>query len=147
MVQELILNDPGLKVSLVGKDKLEALAELKIMNSQELIELRGEHEEAQRKIHDLESDIDQKRSLLNTVLLEKDEVSKKLSEQKDTILENEKSNSELRATIATFQGTTEGRDAALEKRVLQLQEKLEGQREKMVKAREVIHLPILPNED
>ncbi|RPB02593.1 hypothetical protein L873DRAFT_1673240 [Choiromyces venosus 120613-1] len=125
-------------LSLVGKDRLEALAELKIMNSQELIELREEHEEAQRKIRDLEGEIDQKKSLLNTVLLEKDEISKKLSEQKDTILENEKSNSELRATIAAFQGTTEGRDAALEKRVLQLQEKLEDQREKMVKAREHI---------
>ncbi|KAG0131806.1 hypothetical protein HOY82DRAFT_324439 [Tuber indicum] len=125
-------------LNLVGKDKVEALAELKIINSQELIELRGEHEEAQHKIRGLETEIDQKKTLLSTVLLEKDEVSKKLSEQKDIILENEKSNSELRATIATFQGTAEGRDAALEKRVLQLQGKLEDQREKMVKAREHI---------
>ncbi|KAG0641991.1 HOOK protein-domain-containing protein [Tuber brumale] len=138
MVQELILSDPDSKVNLVGKDKLEALAELKVMNSQELIELRGEHEEAQNRIRGLEAKIDQKKTLLNTVLLEKDEISKKLSEQKDIILENEKSNSELRATVAAFQGTAEGRDAALEKRVLQLQGKLEDQREKMVKAREHI---------
>lgn len=135
----LILTACGI-VSLVGKDKLEALAELKTLTSQELIELREELEEARRTIRDLENDVQQKKSLLNTVLLEKDELSKKVSEQKDLMLEKERSNSELKATIAAFEGTTEGRDSALEKRTLQLQNKLEDRREKMTKSREVINL-------
>lgn len=89
------------------------------------------------KVRELEIDVEQKKSLLNTVLLEKDEISKKVSEQKDLMLEKEKSNSELKATIAAFTGTAEGRDGALEKRVLQLQNKLEDRREKMTKSREV----------
>lgn len=124
-------------VSLVDKDKLEILAELKALNSAELIELRQEHDEMRIKVRELEIDVEQKKSLLNTVLLEKDEISKKVSEQKDLMLEKEKSNSELKATIAAFTGTAEGRDGALEKRVLQLQNKLEDHREKMTKSREV----------
>jgi protein HOOK3 len=124
-------------VSLVGKDDLEALAELKARNSVELVELQKEYDEAQAKIRELEREVDQKKSLLNTVLLEKDEISKKVSEQKDLMLEKEKSNSELKATIAAFEGTADGRDSALEKRVLQLQNKLEDRREKMTKSREV----------
>lgn len=89
------------------------------------------------KVRELGIDIEQKKSLLNTVLLEKDEISKKVSEQKDLMLEKEKSNSELKATIAAFTGSAEGRDGALEKRVLQLQNKLEDRREKMTKSREV----------
>lgn len=89
------------------------------------------------KVRELEIDVEQKKSLLNTVLLEKDEVSKKISEQKDLMLEKEMSNSELKATVAAFTGTAEGRDGALEKRVVQLQNKLEDRREKMTKSREV----------
>lgn len=124
-------------MSLVDKDKLEILAELKALNSAELIEIRQEHDEMRIKVRELEIEVEQKKSLLNTVLLEKDEISKKISEQKDLMLEKEKSNSELKATVAAFTGTTEGRDGALEKRVLQLQNKLEDRREKMTKSREV----------
>ncbi|KAL7275336.1 hypothetical protein RUND412_001738 [Rhizina undulata] len=125
-------------LSMVGKDKLDALEELKLANSAELIDLRIEHDELQAKARELEHEVAQKKSLLNTVLLEKDELSKKVSEQKDTMLEKEKSNSELKATIAALEGTTEGRDGALEKRVVQLQNKLEDRREKMTKSREHI---------
>lgn len=127
----------GKIVSLVDKDKLEILAELKTLVGAEVIELRQEHEEMRIKVRELEIDVEQKKSLLNTVLLEKDEISKKVSEQKDLMLEKEKSNSELKATIAAFTGSTEGRDGALEKRVMQLQNKLEDRREKMTKTREV----------
>ncbi|KAH8149454.1 uncharacterized protein LAJ45_06534 [Morchella importuna] len=125
-------------LSLVDKDKLEILAELKTLVGAEVIELRQEHEEMRIKVRELEIDVEQKKSLLNTVLLEKDEISKKVSEQKDLMLEKEKSNSELKATIAAFTGSTEGRDGALEKRVMQLQNKLEDRREKMTKTREHI---------
>ncbi|KAF8426574.1 hook-related protein family [Tirmania nivea] len=125
-------------LSLIGKDKLEALEELKKMNSAELIELREEHEELQRKMREAELDVEQKKSLLNTVLLEKDELSKRNSEHKDIMLEKERDMADLRATIAALNGTSEGRDSELERRVLQLQNKLEDHREKMTKSREHI---------
>lgn len=125
-------------MSLVGKDKLEVLEELKRMNSAELIELREEHEELQKKMHEAELDLEQKKSLLNTVLLEKDELSKRNSDHKDIMLEKERDMADLRATIAALNGTSEGRDSELERRVLQLQNKLEDHREKMTKSREHI---------
>lgn len=125
-------------MSLVGKDKLEALEELKKMNSAELIQLREEHEELQKKIREAELDLEQEKSLLNTVLLEKDELSKRNSEHKDIMLEKERDMADLRATIAALNGSSEGRDSELERRVLQLQNKLEDHREKMTKSREHI---------
>jgi len=125
-------------VNLVGIDKLEALEELKKMNSAELIELREGHEDLQRKMREAELDLEQKKSLLNTVLLEKDELSKRNSEHKDIMLEKERDMADLRATIAALNGTSEGRDSELERRVLQLQNKLEDHREKMTKSREHI---------
>ncbi|KAI5800357.1 HOOK protein-domain-containing protein [Peziza echinospora] len=123
---------------LVGKDKLEALAELKDMNSTELIELREEHSVLERRLREAESELDQKKTQLNTVLLEKDELSKKKSDHQDAMLDRVKDIAELKATIAALEGSSEGRDAALEKRVVQLQNKLEDQREKMTKSREHI---------
>lgn len=130
-------------MSLVGKDELEALAELKKLSSTELIALKEEHEELLEKTKGLEADCEQKKSLINTVLLEKDTLSKKNSENQDIMLEKEKAISELRATVAAFEGSSEGRDAALEKRAVQLQNKLEDNREKMTKTREVCALSIL----
>ncbi|KAF8454965.1 HOOK protein-domain-containing protein [Terfezia claveryi] len=125
-------------LNLVGKDKLEALEELKKLNSAELVELREEHEGLQKKLREAELDLEQKNSLLNTVLLEKDGLSKRNSEHKDIMLEKERDMADLRSTIAALNGTSEGRDSELERRVLQLQNKLEDHREKMTKSREHI---------
>ncbi|KAF8468402.1 hypothetical protein BDZ91DRAFT_109337 [Kalaharituber pfeilii] len=125
-------------LSLIGKDKLEALEELKQMNSQEVIELREEHEQLRKTLRELEVDLEQQKSLLNTVLLEKDEMSKRNSEHKDVLMEKERDMAELRATIAALNGNAEGKDSELERRVLQLQNKLEDYREKLTKSREHI---------
>lgn len=108
------------------------------MCSAELIELREEHDELQKKMREAELDLEQKKSLLNTVLLEKDELFKRSSEHKDILLERERDMADLRATIAALTGTSEGRDSELERRVLQLQNKVEDQREKLTKSREHI---------
>ncbi|KAF8245809.1 hypothetical protein K440DRAFT_603277 [Wilcoxina mikolae CBS 423.85] len=115
-------------LSLVGKDKLEALDELKAAANTDLSELQVAYVDLEKKYKDLETELDIKKSLLNTVLLEKDAVATKLSELKDQMLEKEQDMSEMRATIATFRGSTEGRDAALERHVQKLQEKMEKRR-------------------
>jgi protein HOOK3 len=115
-------------VSLVGKDEVESLDRLKAAANTDLAELQTTHGDLQNKIKDLETDLDIKKSLLNTVLLEKDAISTKLSQAKDQLLDKEQDLSEMRATIATFRGSSDGRDAALELRVQKLQEKVEKRR-------------------
>lgn len=123
---------------MIGKDKLDALEELKARNSTELVALQAEYKDLLEKNKTLSIDLDQHKSLLNKALLEKDDIAKRLTDQQDSILENERSASELKTTLAALEGTAEGRGVELEKRVLQLQNKLEDHREKMVKAREFI---------
>jgi len=122
----------------VDKDKLEALGELKAAANSDLADLQISYENLQKQHKELEFELEQKNSMLNTVLLEKDEVSKKLSTHKDQMLEKEQTLSELKATIAAFEGSGEGRDAALEKHVAVLQRKLEDRRERMTKTKEHI---------
>lgn len=115
-------------MSLVGKDEVESLDRLKAAANTDLAELQTTHGDLQNKLKDLETDLDIKKSLLNTVLLEKDAISTKLSQAKDQLLDKEQDLSEMRATIATFRGSSDGRDAALELRVQKLQEKVEKRR-------------------
>ncbi|KAF3927268.1 hypothetical protein ABW20_dc0109408 [Dactylellina cionopaga] len=75
---------------------------------------------------------------INKLLVEKDELQRQIADIKDTLLDCEKSNGELKASLAAIGGSTEGRQGELEKRVLQLQDKLEDRREKSIKAREHI---------
>src|SRR5690606_14265245 len=124
--------DIWIKVSLVGKDQLDALDELKSRNSTELDALREEFEELQSLNKALSSDLDQHKTLLNKALLEKDEVVKKVTTLQDSVMEKERIASDLRTTIAAMEGTTEGGNMELEKRVVQLQNKLEDYREKLV---------------
>ncbi|KAI5819085.1 HOOK protein-domain-containing protein, partial [Pyronema omphalodes] len=115
-------------LSLVGKDEVESLDKLKAAANTDLAELQVTCGDLQNKVKDLETDLDIKKSLLNTVLLEKDAISTKLSQAKDQLLDKEQDLSEMRATIATFRGSSDGRDAALELRVQKLQEKVEKRR-------------------
>jgi protein HOOK3 len=122
---------------LVGKDQLEALDKLKAEANTDLAELQTVHAELESRVKDLESDLRTKESLLEKVLLEKDALSTKMAEQKDTLFEQEQALSDLKETIAAFEGSAEGRDGALEKHVRELQNKLEDRREKMTKSKAV----------
>lgn len=125
-------------LSLVDADKVEALERLKEEAYAEYVgpgmEGRGE---LVRKIRDLEIDLRNKTSQINTVLLEKDALSIKLAEQKDLVLEKEEALSEYKSTIAALHGTTEGRDGALEQHVQTLTVKLDKQRTNLTKQKAV----------
>lgn len=112
--------------------------DLKAAANSDLAGLQVAHEDLEKRYKDLKLELEQKKSLLNTVLLEKDDISKRLSTSKDQILEKEQALSELKATIAAFEGSGEGRDAVLEKRLAVLQSKLEDRRERMTKSKEHI---------
>ncbi|KAI5852230.1 hypothetical protein BZA05DRAFT_39268 [Tricharina praecox] len=125
-------------LSLVGADQLEALDKLKAEANSDLAELQTVHAELQSRVKDLESDLRTKESLLERVLLEKDALSTKMTEQKDLLFEKEQALSDLKETIAAFEGSIGGADGALEKHVRELQNKLEDRREKMTKSKAFI---------
>lgn len=124
-------------VSLVGRDQLEILDGLKATCNKELAELRAAHAELQTSHKDLETEVEVKKSLLNTVLLDKDAITKKVFSLQDQILEREQDLSEMQSTISAFRGSADGRDAALGERVQKLQEKLEKRRLALNKSSEV----------
>ena len=127
-------------LSLVDADKIEALEKLRQEAYAEHVGMEGRGE-LLRKIRDLEIDMRNKTSQLNTVLLEKDVLSIKLAEQKDLVLEKEEALSELKSTVAAFQGNTEGRDGALEQHVQHLTVKLDKQRTNLTKQKAVSRNP------
>ncbi|KAG0360150.1 hypothetical protein BG005_011381 [Podila minutissima] len=77
-------------LSMVGDDKLAALADWKASNSKELTILQREHDEQQQQLTKLEKENKQCLTELNRVLTEKDGLSKLSMEQKDTMLQQER---------------------------------------------------------
>jgi len=111
-------------------------------NAESVKQLYEKVDELQLARAQVEEELEDQRTLFSKMMLEKDELQKKNAEIKDTLLDAEKLNGELKSSIAAFGGSTTGRQSELEKRVLQLQDKLEDRREKMMKTREVC--PIHP---
>ena len=125
-------------LSLVDADKITALAELKNIANTDLIELQASHNDLRSALVDSEFELTQKKSLLNTVLLDKDALSQKLSDQKDLLIEKEQAHSDLKTTLAALEGNTTGRDKTLETHATVLQKKLEDRRERLTKSKEHI---------
>ncbi|KAK6339468.1 hypothetical protein TWF718_008881 [Orbilia javanica] len=141
-------------VLITNSDKLALEAELASLktggeideSSPIVIQLRKNIEERDRIIQETRKQLDDRPPLsvstgdasISRLIGEKDELQRTIADLKDTLLDSEKGNGELKATLAAIGGSREGRHGELEKRVLQLQDKLEDRREKAIKAREHI---------
>ncbi|KAK6352651.1 hypothetical protein TWF730_009467 [Orbilia blumenaviensis] len=141
-------------VLITNSDKLALEAELASFKhggeidegSPIVIQLRKNIEERDRIIQETRKQLDDRPPLsvstgdasINRLINEKDELQRTIAELKDTLLDSEKGNGELKATLAAIGGSREGSYGELEKRVLQLQDKLEDRREKAIKLREHI---------
>ncbi|KAK6523919.1 hypothetical protein TWF281_001883 [Arthrobotrys megalospora] len=141
-------------VLLTNSDKLALEAELASLKtggeidegSSIVIQLRKNIEERDRIIQETRKQLDDRPPLsvstgdasISKLINEKDDLQRTIADLKDTLLDAEKGNGELKATLAAIGGSKEGRHGELEKRVLQLQDKLEDRREKAIKAREHI---------
>ena len=123
-------------VSMVDKDKIDALTELKQANSTEVVELRHEHKAMSSRNEQLAKDLDEQKSLLNRTLL-------KLSDQKDRLHETQLSSGDLKATLdvlnAANKGREEGSKDVLEQRIAQLQETVDSNKEALTKRTEVLY--------
>ncbi|RVD81754.1 uncharacterized protein DFL_009603 [Arthrobotrys flagrans] len=141
-------------VLITNSDKLALEAELAALksggeideSSSIVIQLRKNIEERDRIIQETRKQLDERPPLsvstgdasISKLINEKEDLQRTIADLKDTILDSEKGNGELKATLAAIGGSREGRHGELEKRVLQLQDKLEDRREKAIKAREHI---------
>ncbi|KAF3126796.1 hypothetical protein TWF569_000461 [Orbilia oligospora] len=141
-------------VLITNSDKLALEAELAALrnggdideSSSIVIQLRKNIEERDRIIQETRKQLDDRPPLsvstgdasISKLINEKDDLQRMIADLKDTLLDSEKGNGELKATLAAIGGSREGQHGELEKRVLQLQDKLEDRREKAIKAREHI---------
>ncbi|KAI9670141.1 MAG: hypothetical protein M1817_004478 [Caeruleum heppii] len=129
-------------LSLIGKDELATLEELKRTSNAELVELGKAHEEVQRCAKEQASELDQHKSLLNNALLDKGSMQERLAGSKDQLHQCQVSNAELKNTLEVLKTATsshgEGAQASLSTHIVQLQEKNEKLREKFVRRTEHI---------
>ncbi len=129
-------------VSLIDKDKLDALKEVKQANSTQVVELGRERDLLVKRVKDLEVDLNLQRDLLNKALLDKDSTQTSLVSKTDELRETEKANARLRATLeilnANSSGRQQGASEALENHIVTISEKLESSRENVAQRAKVV---------
>lgn len=124
---------------MVGDDKLAALADWKASNSKELTILQREHDEQQQQLTKLEKENKQCLTELNRVLTEKDGLSKLSMEQKDTMLQQERTKTgQMMASMSREQ--LEDVNRQLEEQLAQAMAQKEQYSVKLKRAKDVSRL-------
>ncbi|KAI9699286.1 MAG: hypothetical protein M1836_002896 [Candelina mexicana] len=136
------LANAEMDLSLVDKDKLEALQELKQANFTRVVELERERTPLVDRIKVLEVDLNLQKDLLNKTLLDKDSSQNSLVSKTDELRDTEKANARLRETLKTIHATSSGRQQgakeALENHIVTLSEQLENGRENLAHRAKVV---------
>ncbi|KAI7904541.1 uncharacterized protein BX663DRAFT_530098 [Cokeromyces recurvatus] len=105
-------------------------------------DLQNKFMEMETKSKHLEEQTKKQLQDINKLLLEKDLLQGQSIEQKDLLLEKEKLNSEMKASLAAFEAKDDEpikqQNAQLQKQLIQLQEELHEHKIKLKKAREFI---------
>ncbi|KAL1917218.1 uncharacterized protein VTP21DRAFT_4874 [Calcarisporiella thermophila] len=129
-------------LNLLGKDQLDAIAEIKKRNATELERLQEDHTVLQQRSSQLEEQVKEQLEQVNRLLREKDELQRQNIETKDQLLEKEKLNSDMKATLAALQSndneTMKALNAQLQQEVVTLREQTQQMQIKMQKAKEFI---------
>jgi len=90
-------------VALVGKEKLDIIAEVRDSNSSEISKVRADWDELTRKIHHLEAEVDASQALVRDVCAERNELRTLLDNKQDKIhSEDEDSIKEMQKLLAEF---------------------------------------------
>jgi protein HOOK3 len=105
---------------------------------------KSRFEQLEGKSKHLENQAQQHLESINKLLLEKDLLQRQSIEQKDMLLENEKMNSDMKASLAAFEAkdeeTIKQHSIQLQHQIFQLQERLTSSKLKYKKAQEVSFL-------
>jgi protein HOOK3 len=124
-------------------NKLEQrLSEGKYYNEEGMDDIKSKYDEADKKSKYLEEQTKKQLHDINKLLFEKDLLQGQSIEQKDLLLEKERLNSEMKASLAALGAKDDEPlkqlNAQLQQQTIQLQEDLHEQKTKLRKAREVI---------
>lgn len=122
--------------------KLEQrLSEGKYYNEKGLDDIRTKYDEIDKKSKYLEEQTKKQLQDINKLLFEKDLLQGQSIEQKDLLLEKERLNSEMKASLAALGAKDDEPlkqlNAQLQQQTIQLQEELHDQKTKLKKARDV----------
>ncbi|KAI9716534.1 MAG: hypothetical protein M1812_005265 [Candelaria pacifica] len=141
------LANAEMDISLVDKDKLVALQELKKANSSRVLELESERKLLVERVKSLEVDLNLQRDLLNKALLDKDSNQTSLVSRTDELRDTEKANAQLRSTLETLKAASSGREQganeALENHIVTLSETLEISRENLTQRAKVVQRSLI----
>ncbi|KAK9492913.1 hypothetical protein V1508DRAFT_125676 [Lipomyces doorenjongii] len=125
-------------VDLVDKDKKDILAGLRKSVSQRLQELKKDYDALRLQKEDLETDRQRQVDLLNKTLLEKEGIYQKLTASHEELLEVSRANTALRTSLVSLDPNAGGYESELKSWVIDLQKRVETQREKLRKSQAYI---------
>ncbi|ORY04846.1 hypothetical protein K493DRAFT_48989 [Basidiobolus meristosporus CBS 931.73] len=98
-------------LNLVGKDKLDALAAIREEAGAEINKLQKEYDSLVSRNRELDAENKKQMLQINELLIEKDSVQTQNIQSKDILLEKERINSELKATLAALESKNKTGDA------------------------------------
>ncbi|KAK9325942.1 hypothetical protein V1517DRAFT_252991, partial [Lipomyces orientalis] len=125
-------------VDLVDKDKRDILVDLRKSVSYRLQELQKDYDVLKLWKEEQEADRLRQVDLLNKALLEKESIYQKLTASHEELLEVSRANTSLRTSLVSLDPNAGGYESELKSWVIDLQKRVETQREKLRKSQEYI---------
>ncbi|KAK9253829.1 hypothetical protein V1507DRAFT_388238, partial [Lipomyces tetrasporus] len=125
-------------VDLVDKDKKDILVDLRKSVSHRLQELQKDYDVLKLQKEEQEADRLRQVDLLNKALLEKERIYQKLTASHEELLEVSRANTSLRMSLVSLDPNGGGYESELKSWVIDLQKRVETQREKLRKSQEYI---------
>ncbi|KAK9249359.1 hypothetical protein V1506DRAFT_525698 [Lipomyces tetrasporus] len=125
-------------LDLVDKDKKDILVDLRKSVSHRLQELQKDYDVLKLQKEEQEADRLRQVDLLNKALLEKERIYQKLTASHEELLEVSRANTSLRMSLVSLDPNAGGYESELKSWVIDLQKRVETQREKLRKSQEYI---------
>ncbi|RKP05966.1 HOOK-domain-containing protein, partial [Thamnocephalis sphaerospora] len=148
--KELVIARSNL--TLIDKDKLDALAQIRAEASRELGDLEKEHAMLKTRCGELEGDNQKHLERITQLLEEKDQLQGQVVQHKDQLLQKEQNNSDLKRTLAVLESKEQNsadqirqqlmletqKSVRAQDQITQQQEQIQQLQIKMQKAKEFI---------
>ncbi|KAI8049553.1 HOOK protein-domain-containing protein [Syncephalis plumigaleata] len=135
--KELVIAKSNL--TLIDKDKLDALAQIRNEASQELGDLEKTHAMLKERCSELETESQRQLERITQLLEEKDQLQCQVVQHKDQLLEKEQNNSNLKQTLAVLESKEQaGADEIRRQLMLETQRNVK-QQDQIAQQQEQIH--------
>lgn len=130
----------------MDKDKKEIFSSLRQQANRKLMSLQSEYETLRAQKIALTAETARSSELLDKALLEKETLYQKLTSSNEELLEVSRANTALRMTLVSLDPGTGGYESELKSWVVDLQKKVEVQRDRLRRAQEFIKKLKIENE-